>query len=66
MNEKRRIKQIDFLDRMDSLESLGRVSEYWIVLPNRKIADICQCAGTAIMLLNTKYKNTDVFVRKIA
>ncbi len=64
-NEARREKQIEFLDRMDSKEVLGRHSEYSIVAENGKNTS-CKCAGTAIMLLSTEYKNVNVYIKKVA
>lgn len=60
-NEKQREKQLSWLDKCDSYESLGRSSVY-IIKVDFKVVDTCQCAGTASMLLDTKYKDINVFI----
>lgn len=64
-NQSMRDKQIEFLDSCDSKEQLGRESIYIISdLRTKQSLDTCQCAGTAIMLLSTTYKNINVWVKK--
>lgn len=62
-NQARREKQEEFLIECDSKESLGKESVYLIKAENGEY-DSCQCAGTAQMLLDTKYKNVNVWLSK--
>jgi len=62
-DQKKRDLQLEFLDKMDGKESLG-VSSCYVIYIKNKAVDSCQCAGTAMMLLNTKYQNINVFIKK--
>jgi hypothetical protein len=64
-NEERRDKQIIFLDQCDTQESLGRSSRYLITVDETGENESCACAGTASMLLETKYKNINIWVKKL-
>jgi hypothetical protein len=65
MNQKRREQQLEFLDKCDSRESLGKTSTYLITCKELKKTETCQCAGTAMMLLDTQFKDHDVWVQKV-
>lgn len=62
---KRREQQEEFLNKCDSKESLGSESRYVITCKETGEMDSCQCAGTAQMLLDTKYAKKNVWIEKV-
>lgn len=62
-NSERRENQLEFLDNQESREALGSQSVY-IIKPENGPSESCQSAGTASMLLNTKYQNVNVWINK--